>query len=383
MKDNNLINVKWFRHGHEDRNDWLRFGFMKLNAKNEITYQEWELKDMLKYGFATEILDCPDLRHKSFILIEYDSIQTKCLVDSEDSFVLFSELLIHVDIYFCAGYNSDVFIHKNLPKFYDWQTENELKWYKNELTIKIDKFSDHFYKVKKFIPIAPNLFKEYPINIIKKRFYNLDDKIRKVIGSPSNYASVYKIYKKRYNALINLRNQPLTYDVTLNDSLWGWPNHRIKLHQALKKLALNGFLINSILKYGEPSIHDNSKTLNLNPNNFPITIGSIDDYEKMLANSKLGVFACGFHWGWRNILTLALFFGIPVTTDRLLTEAYFDIHKFKIYEIEDENWTLVGDLLKDIDLDKWNRIKEHNQKIFDQYLTPEVVAKYLLSQTCK
>lgn len=379
-KENSLIKIKWFRHSHENRNDWLRFGFMELHSKKEINYQEWVLKDMLKYGFAPEILTYQDLRHKSFILIENGSKEQRCLVDSEDSFVLFSDLIVYVDTYFCAGYNSDIFKHKRLPVFYKWQREDELKWYKDELMLKINKFGDHFHKVKKFIPIAPNLHIDIPTNFFKQTVYNFDDKIRTLLGYSSNYRLVHQMYRKRLNNLLTLRDQSLTYDVTLNDTLWGWPSHRIKLHQALKKLANKGFKINSVLKYGTPSIHDNSIALGLDASQFPIAIGNIGDYEKMLASSKLGVFACGFHWGWRNILTLALFFGIPVVTDRLLTEAYFDFDEFKIYETEDESWPVVEDLLKDIDSTKWEDIKKHNQKVYDQYLKPEIVANYFINQ---
>lgn len=376
-----MVKVHWFRHSHEDRNNWLRFGLMELSSKKKIEYQEWDLKEMLKYGFSQEIIAYSDLRHKSFILIEDGSKRTKCLVDNEDSFALFSELIVHVDIYFCAGYNSDIFIKKKLPKFYSWQTEEDLKWYKNIILAKINKFHGQFHKIKKFIPIAPNLNKEIKWSFFEKLASKADDKLRKTFGLSNNYSLTHKIYKQRFEDLMRLRNENLSYDITLSDTLWGWPMHRIKLHNFLKKIAEKGFNINTELNFEAPTHYDNGSSLDLKEYDFPIKNGKIQDYERMLASSKLGVFACGFHWGWRSIFSLALFLGIPTVNDKLLTEPYFDINNFKLHETEDEDWTFIMDLIRSIDEKEWLETKKHNQCTYDKYLHPEVIAYYLLNQT--
>ncbi len=376
-----MIKIIWFRHAHENRNDWLRFGFMELNAKKKIKYLEQNLVDMLNYDFDPAILRCQDLRHKSFILLQDNNIRKKCLVDSEDSFVLFSELIIYADIYFCSGYNSDVFIHKKMPQFYSWQTENDLQWYKQTLADKIKKYGSHFFKVRKFIPIAPTLFKKTPINGIRRLYINFHDKIRKALSLSTNYADTHHMYLKRYQELLLLREHHLSYDITLNDTSWGWPKHRIKLHEVFRNLHVKGFRINSILKYGEPSICDNSNLIEIDSKIFPMKIGEVINYEEMLSSSKLGVFACGFHWGWRNILSLALFIGIPVVTDRLLTESYFNMDVFKIWEVEDQKWLIVEQLLNEINAEDWDSIKKSNQKNYDKYLNPETVANYFIKES--
>ncbi|NTE04807.1 hypothetical protein G6M26_10335 [Agrobacterium tumefaciens] len=376
-----MTTIHWFSHSHENRNDWLRFGLMQLAIENQVKFNFWDLDKMVTFGFSPNILTYPDLRHKSFILVENGLKKTKCLVDSEDSFVLFSELIEYVDIYFCAGYNSDVFVHKRFPRFYTWQTEADLNWYKEVLTEKIDTYQQHFYKVRKFIPIAPNLWKEIPLTKTKRFWLNIADRLRKFFNLPNHYEDVYQVYQSRYQDLLKLRNDNLRYDITLNDTSWGWPLHRIKLHQILRKLADGGFAINSILNYGEPSPCDNSDSLQLKTSDFPMSIGSISDYEQMLASSKLGVFACGFHWGWRNILSLALFIGLPVITDRLLTEAYFNLNTFKIWETEDEEWILVQELLTKISTEEWTSIKEYNQERYDKLLKPEAVANYFIRES--
>ncbi|TBO42187.1 hypothetical protein [Pedobacter kyonggii] len=375
-----MIKVHWFRDAPEERNDWLRFGLMELAKKKEIRYSEWDLKQMTAYGFSQEILSKPSHRHLSFLVVDDGNRRVKCIIDNEDSFALFSELIIYADVYFCAGYNSDVFERKSLPKFYNWQTATDVAWYTDLLSKKILRFGDEFYKVKKFIPIGPNLWKDLPIGKRKQLTLNIQHRLRKIFGLSNQYQAVHKVFLSRYDDLMKLRHEKLSFDITLSDTSWGWPTHRIKLHQQLKKLSKEGFNIHSILKLAEPSVCDNSISINLDHKDFPMEIGGILGYEQMLASSKLGVFACGFHWGWRNILTLALFFGIPVVTDRLLTEAYFDIDEFIIHETEDENWLLVKDLLNDLDPFEWEKIKKHNQQVYDKYLHPESVANYFISQ---
>ncbi|MCX3263639.1 hypothetical protein [Pedobacter agri] len=378
-----MIKVHWFRDTPEERNDWLRFGLMELSKKKEINYAEWDLKKMTNYGFSNKILSYGSLRHLSFLVVEDGERKIKCIIDNEDSFAFLSELIVHADVYFCAGYNSNVFQQKSLPKFYIWQNQEDVAWYTDLLSKKIPDFENQFYKVKRFIPIGPNLWKHLPISKTRQLCLNIEHRLRKSLGLSNQYRIVHEVFRSRYKDLLKLRNQQLSFDITLSDTSWGWPNHRIKLHQQLKKLSQKGFKINSELKLTEPSVCDNSISLNLNPENFSMKIGEIKNYEQMLASSKIGVFTCGFHWGWRNIFTLALFIGIPVITDRLLTEPYFDINNFKIWETEDEDWRLLQNCLQEITIIDWNNIKSENQKAFDKYLAPEVVARYVVNESLK
>lgn len=378
-----MIKVHWFRDMPEERNDWLRFGLMELAKKKEIRYLEWDLKEMTRYGYSPKILSYPSLRHLSFLVVEDGDKKIKCLIDNEDSFALFSELIVYADVYFCAGYSRDVFELKSMPKFYNWQTAEDVSWYTDLLSKKIPLFENQFHKVRKFIPIGPNLSKELPISKEKRLRLNLQYHIRKFLGLSNTYQIVFENFQSRYNDLLRLRDTELRFDITINDTSWSWPRHRIKLHQKLQTLSQKGFKINSILKLTNPSICDNSISLNLNKEDFPMKLGEIVNYEQMLASSKIGVFACGFHWGWRNIMTLALFIGIPVITDRLLVEAYFDMHIFKIWEIEDENWALVKSMLEEIDPIKWETYKKYNQEQFDNFLQPEKVALYFINSSLK
>jgi hypothetical protein len=378
-----MVKVHWFRDTPEERNDWLRFGLMELAKKKEIHYSEWDLKEMTRYGYSSEILSHSSRRHLSFLIVENGGHKIKCIIDNEDSFALFSELIVDADVYFCAGYNRELFELKSMPKFYNWQTEEDVAWYTDILSKKISLFESQFYKVRKFIPIGPNLWKELPISKKRRLRLNLQYRLRKLFRLSNTYQIVHETFRSRYQDLLKLRNEKLRFDITLSDTSWGWPQHRIRLHQQLKKLSLQGFNINSILKLADSSVCDNSISLSLKEGDFPMKLGEIIDYEQMLASSKIGVFTCGFHWGWRNILTLALFIGVPVITDRLLVEAYFNMDIFKIWETEDENWALVKSMLEEIDPIKWETYKKYNQEQFDNFLQPEKVALYFINASLK
>jgi hypothetical protein len=371
--------VIWFRHNHENRNDLLRFGLMRMHYNGDISYTELPFSEAGKYGFSQTITSYHDLRHLSFLLIKQSATSIKCMVDNEDSFALFSPLIKEVDICFCAGYNSDLFEEKQFVKTYSWQNETDILWYKSTLEKKINEFGDHFHKIKKFIPIAPNLSHHVELTNFVRKFRNLEHRINRIVGLGNNFSDGYKGFEIRYAYLNELRKTDLRYDITLNDSLWGWPQHRINLHYQLQLLHRKGYKIHSILKWTDPVQHDGSYLMKLEKSNFPVQTNHIGhSYEEMLAQSKLAAFACGFHWGWRNIMMFALMTGIPVITDRLLTEAYFDMNEFHIFQQEDHSWSSIESTLNNINEEKWNDIKKHNQYTYDKYMTPEVVGQYFM-----
>lgn len=372
------MTITWFRHHHENRNDLLRFGLMRLHYSGALRYVEKPLSDALSYGFARAIVNYPDLRHKSFLLVEQGQ-RLRCMVDSEDSFALISPLLAEVDVCFCAGYNTDFFERKQFVQNYHWQTENDLAWYRRTIVQKIDTIGDEFYKVKRFVPIAPNLSYNFPIKPLVQKFRNLSYRLNRMTGRGNPFSDVYKGFELRYAYLQALRQQLLRYDITLHDSLWGWPQHRINLHRQLASLHIKGYKVHSVLNWTEPVESDGSRALRLDKTLFPMKTGPITgSYEEMLAQSRLAVFACGFHWGWRNIMMFALMMGIPVITDRLLTEAYFDMNEFRFTQQEDHLWSAIETKLNEIDEEKWNEIKLHNQGVYDTYMSPESVGRYFI-----
>lgn len=376
------MKITWFRHHHENRNDLLRFGLMRLHKAGEIQYRELPFSLIANYGFSKAIAQQKDPRHISFLLVEKGNIKQRCLVDSEDSFALITPLIAEVDLVFCSGYNADFFEHKTFVQHYSWQTESDLAWYRETLEKKIKSFGSHFHKVRRFVPIGPNQAGVTLSKPLHQKLKNITNRFRVFSRLGNDFADVLYAFEKRENYINSLRNRPLTYDVVLHDSLWGWPQHRINLHRQLKDLANKGHQIHSVLNWTNPVLEDGSLNMNLNQADFPLTTAPFTQpYEEMLAGSRLAVFATGFHWGWRNIMMLALKAGVPVLTDRLLTEPYFDMCEFKIFQQEDNKWQGIEAVLKSITAEQWCLYKKHNQVVYDKYMSPEAVARYFITTT--
>ncbi|WP_183563778.1 hypothetical protein [Mucilaginibacter sp. SP1R1] len=372
------MKIYWYRHAHENRNDLLRFGLMKLHMKGGITYIEKDISQAIKAGFSKDIA-LQNHKHISFLTIVSKEINKKIIVDNEDSFIHCSNYIKEVDIYFTASYNSTFYKNKNFPEVYKWQTQKDIEWYKFRAEEIINKLGLHFYKVKPFVPIAPNLLSyNNKKSLFKQKFTNIMNRFSRLFKGNNYWLPMLDEFNQRYIELESLRKSHLKYDVTLNDTLWGWPKHRLNLHYKLSQLGVN-YNINSILNWHKPYINDTSINLNINAEQFPIICGNpIVNYEKMLSESRLAIFAAGFHWGWRNIMTLALFCGLPILTDKPIFDPYFPLTEFKLFFNSYTNWETIEPLLNDINADEWNNIKLYNQKIYDKYLSPLSVANYFL-----
>ncbi|MBL4674833.1 MAG: hypothetical protein JKY70_01285 [Mucilaginibacter sp.] len=370
--------VCWYRHGHENRNDLLRYGLMQLHVQGLIKYIERDITKATEAGYSSTVADSQH-RHVSFLTVLKQSHLKKILVDSEDSFIHLSGFITEADVYFAAGYNTDIHIHKKIPAGYVWQTDADLDWYREKISTIINALGNQFNKIKPFIPIGPNLaFNGKSSALVVKR-NNIIYRLNKFFTGNIYWHSNYSSFNKRYDELLALRSSKLKYDVILNDTLWGWPLHRIRLHKKLAALA-GKFRIQAVLNWHSPYHEDGSDKLELNPNAFPIkTGGDITDYEKMLSESKMGVFASGFHWGWRNIMTLGLLVGVPVLIDELLLEPYFNMREFDMHFNSDTDWNTIEGLLNNISPEKWETTKLHNQSVYDRYLAPSAVANYFLN----
>jgi hypothetical protein len=210
------------------------------------------------------------------------------------------------------------------------------------------------------------------------KILNALDKAARKLGSSEPWFNAHRSFEQRYRDLMALRGGPANYDVVLLDTLWGWPRHRFALHQRLRELGDGGFNIHARLNWTEPSTWDGSAQAPLETDLFPIETGHVVDYERMLAESRLAVFATGFHWGWRSIMTLALMLGLPVFADRLLLEPWFDMGRFDIMWNERTDWSELRSALEGMSDERRSRIQQHNQKVFDELLAPEKVAEYFV-----
>ena len=288
-----------------------------------------------------------------------------------------SHLIREVDAYFCAGYNADFFEKRRFLPPYGWLKPRDTAFYEQRARDLINAFADCFGRVRPFVPIGPSM-SQIPIGWLQQKYRNADHKVRLSLGAAPSWQFKYQDFEFRYQSLLAYRAAPLLYDVVLWDTLWGWPRHRYALHQRLGSLA-GRYAIHARLDWSEPSIHDGSAGELLDRTPFPLTTGHINDYERMLASSRLAIFATGFHWGWRNIMMVALLFGLPVWTDRLLLEPWFDMSMFEIRWNDTEDWHGLEEHLNAITEDDWQRIRVHNQRAYDKVMAPEKVAQYFIA----
>jgi len=365
--------IIWFTNSHEHRNHLLKYGLMQLDQKKKIKFVERDNSSLLDYQVSSTINEHVH-RHTSFLIYINGNKTKKILLDSEDSFVHLCPLIKDVDIYFCAAYNTNFHLEKKFVDIYEWQSEEDVIEYRKKSQDLILNFGEHFYKIRKFIPIGPNLSQPISRSLLQQKKLNVIDKVFKIFLKQRFWKSELEMFESRYQYMLKLRSQNLIYDVVLYDTLWGgWARHRYSLHVKLKDLC-NRFKIHSVLKWDETAA-----TSEFKKEQFPIISNPIqENYEEMLASSRLGVFATGFHWGWRNIMTLSLLFGIPIYMDKPILEPYFDFNEFQIYNNND-GWDALESYINQIDSDIWIKTKQHNQSVYDKYMTPEKVAEYFIN----
>jgi hypothetical protein len=371
------VEVIWFKNNHEQRNDLLRYGFMRLHHRGDVEYREYPQNDCPKFGFS-ENAARHEHRHTTLVLIRDGVRQVRCLVDSEDSFFCMCPLIAEVDRYLCAGYNSEFFEKKQLFVPYPWQTEADIRFYREQANELIRAWGAYFGRVRKFIPIAPNMCSKMPVPLLKQKYRNIRYRLHSNFSRTLYWQSAFLEYEFRYAELLKLRNQRLFYDIVLHDTLWGWPRHRLNLHRKLKNIS-SRYRIHSRLNWNDPVPNDGSDLNPLDPREFPLETNPIGDYETMLASSRLAVFATGFHWGWRSIMSLALMIGLPVYMDRPVLEPWFSLNEFDIRWNDDSSWSDTERHLASVTESKWEQIKKRNQAQYDAVMSPERVAEYAIS----
>jgi hypothetical protein len=367
-----LPEIIWFQNSHEQRNHLLLHGFMKLHKSGNIRFVYRPYAELEKYIQALKIRDHVH-RHTSFFLFSAQGKQLRVLVDSEDSFAQLCPLIEEVDVYFAAAYNSRIYRDKQFLEPYPWQTKADVEPYEKRAEELIGLYGEHFHKIRKFVPIGPNSHHSSSVAPLQQKVLNAKDKLWKGLWKEIYWEPLFQMFEARYRHLDSLRNAPLQYDVVLNDTLWGWPVHRYKLHQELKRLSAT-HSIHSILKW-----HDSGEQNPLNPEEFPILTRPITgNYEQMMASSRLAVFATGYHWGWRNIMTLALYWGLPVLMDEPVFEPYFEMKEFRYFTHRTGEWKEIGQILETTLEQEWQKIKIENQATYDRLMRPEKVAAYVL-----
>ncbi|PTM41751.1 hypothetical protein [Bosea sp. 124] len=369
--------VDWYRHGHEHRNDMLRFGFMRLHRAGEITYREHALPECRAAGFSAETA-AHDHRHTSIFAIRSGSQVKRIVVDSEDSFFWMAPLVRDCDLYFCAGYSPSLFEERRFITPYAWQTEVEIAFYRDRADWLIASYGELFGRIKPYVPIAPNMGRRNPPGRLNSKLRNLRHKLAKRLKRDRDWHHDDVDFEVRYAELLSYRNAVQQSDIVLLDSLWGWPRHRVALHEQLRRLSAR-YAIHSRLNWSPPYACDAGDRSGLVKGDFPMVIGAVSDYETMLSQSRLGTFATGFHYGWRNIMTAALMIGLPVLTDRLIVQPWFDMKVFDFAETDSYGLGDIEAVLARYPTERLAQVKARNQAAFDRYLSPQAMAHYVLS----
>lgn len=372
-----MIRVVWFNNPHEHHNDLLRLGLMRLHRQKRLRYEERKLCECVDFGFSKTVTNHLH-RRTSVISVKAHSNHVRCIVDSEDSFFWMSSLIREADVYFCSGYNSAFFEQRIFEPPYPWLHRNEVVLYEKRARELIETYADFFDRVRRYVPIGPELSRPPSRGWWRQKLRNVIHKAQSHVGETVPWYFRHKDLEERYQGLLDLREAPLLYDVVLQDTLWGWPRHRLALHQRLKELS-GRYAIHSQLHWKEPLAIDGSDKTPMEHSEFPVSTQPIVNYEHMLASSRLAVFATGFHWGWRSIMMLALLFGLPVHADRLILEPWFDMGRFAISWNDSFDWQDLETKLDAITLETWNNVKAHNQRIYDEVMAPDRVAEYFVS----
>jgi len=374
-----MTEVHWFGHGHEDRNDWLRFGFMRLHAARKIHFQEHSLADASQFGFDREVVGHTH-RHTSVVAVRTSSKTVRVLIDSEDSFFWISPMIDHVDLYFCAGYNRAFFEEQRFTSPLTWQSEQETAFYHRRAGELFDRHGHSFGRVRRHCPIGPNLSIDQQQPWVIQKARNLYHRASSNLRRSTPWLLRFLAFESRYRQLLALRNSSPLFDVVLHDTLWGWPRHRLRLHEHLADISAKGFNVHSRLRWNEPVSMDGGASYSLDKSRFPIETGSIGNYEQMLSASRVGVFATGFHYGWRNIVTLCMMWGLPIYSDPFLIEHTWDHRDYTFAFNASGDWKGLQPLLERFnDNDRLSQTKLTNQRLFDQHLAPEVVASHFLA----
>jgi hypothetical protein len=372
------IKVTWFSNRHEHSVQWCKLGFMRLAHAGEITLVQ--IPNELAGSFLPAPLVAPTHRRKAVLTIQDGSTIKTVILDGEDSVFQTSHLIQYCDHYFVCAYRGSFYRGEPFDLGYCWQTEAELAHYQQLWDERQTTLRGYLYKARPFMPIGPDLKKtSVAAPWIQQKFGNLRHRALKLMTKHRPWRSEWEEFEERYDALIRLRSEQPKYDIVLKDSLWGWPRHRIALHQKLRGLA-DEWNIHSQLSYRDCFDYEYAGFERPVASDFPCIAGkpNQDGYEKMLAASRLAVFATGFHWGCRNIQTLAWFLGNHVYSDPLSFEVPGGVDEFQVSWNTDGSWDDMRSILQAVNADGEFSARKARAAAFDRNCAPQVVARRVL-----
>ncbi len=367
--------VTWYRNGHEQSVQLHKFGLMQLAATGRI-----RLRELPVTAAAAELpaeLVAHPWRRLALIAVDHGGERMLAAIDGEDSPFQLSDVLRHVDRYFTCTYAPCFYEARRFDFALPWQTSAELRPYQEWQERVTDRLGHLFERVRPTAPIGPALPDIRDPSWLSTRLRHLRTKLRRRFTASIDWRPQLAAFEARWSQLQQWRRLDPSADVVLKDSLWGWPRHRIALHRELARLAADGWSVRAELHHRQAEPYELGDQPPPDPAAFPLVVGGGvgPGYETALAASRVGVFATGFHYGWRNIVTLAWAIGLPVLSDPVPYRFPFD-HR-PLLSATDGDWSDLESRLQPLvtpDAAARQRRLQH----FDAVCSPLAVGQQLL-----
>lgn len=367
--------VTWYRNGHEQSVQLHKFGLMQLAATGRI-----RLRELPVTAAAAELpaeLVAHPWRRLALIAVDHGGERLLAAIDGEDSPFQLSDVLRHVDRYFTCTYAPCFYEARRFDFALPWQTSAELRPYQEWQERVTDRLGHLFERVRPTAPIGPALPDIRDPSWLATRLRHLRTKLRQRFTASIDWRPQLAAFEARWSQLHHWRRLDPSADVVLKDSLWGWPRHRIALHRELARLAADGWSVRAELHHRQAEPYELGDQPPPDPAAFPLVVGGGvgPGYETALAASRVGVFATGFHYGWRNIVTLAWAIGLPVLSDPVPYRFPFD-HR-PLLSATDGDWSDLESRLRPL-VSPDAAARQRRLQHFDAVCSPLAVGQQLL-----
>lgn len=370
------VKVTWLRNTRDHRLHYFKYGFMQMAKRGEIEYREVLNHD--GHNLVPEPVRNHDHRHTVAINVSEGSRSRVLVLDGQDSIFQTTELIKYCDVYFSCAFNRSFFEGSTFDLRLPWQTDCEVSFYMSWYRDLQQRFRKDLHKARALMPIGPNM--EMPENggLLRRKLGGLRHRLSKLRAPLLDWGPQYKRFEKRWDYLMKLRDLEPVYDIVLKDSLWGWPRHRVALHIELKRLS-QSFRVHSELHFREVFDYECGTHPKPLSEDFPIRSGGgvSGNYEEMLAKSRLGVFSTGFHYGCRNIVTLAWFLGIKTLCDPFSFESIYKFNGERNCVHRSGAWSEITPLLERAQTEGIDK-RRQRQAEFDSEALPFHSAQYVL-----
>lgn len=367
--------VTWFRNEHEHALHYFKYGLMQLAEKREIDFRE------IGNSEAGELLPVAVQKHKHSrtvaVRVVHGSESRLLILDGQDSIFQTSPLIKYCDVYYSCTYRKKFFDGSPFDLALPWQTECEVDFYRKRYTKLQTRFASELDKARPLMPIGPVMDVYEPRGFVVSKLGALRHRVSKRRAPWLDWKPQARRFHERWKRLMQLREFAPTRDVVLKDSLWGWPRHRVALHHTLAQFS-SRFDIQAELHYRKPLKFECGTHSRPNPDNFPMIVGTPinNGYEEALAVSRVGVYATGFHYGCRQITTLAWLLGLRTLIDPLSFEFRYSLKGLGVTVNEEGDFSRLTRVLEEGREESWDE-KRARQNLFDQIASPERAARIL------